>query len=296
MPDRVRPGARLAVRTVVDTVADRVPGLAAEMAFFLLLSLAPLIITVFTGVAVADDALGTQFIASATEQAERVAGEFLSPEAAAGLAEILETVERQQAASGLRSLLSFGFVVTIFSASRVFRVTTTAIAIAYDLEDSRPAWKRAVMGLLLALSGVIVGVVVVPLLVAGPRLGALLAELLGLGDVFAAVWAAAYWPVAAIVATLLLACLYHVAAPWYTPWRRDFPGAVLAMVLGLAGSAALQLYTSRTVSGEDTVFGFLAAPLVLLLWLYVMSFAVLLGAELNAEIEKLWPSSRTRPR
>lgn len=296
VPDRLRPGADLAVRTVADAFRDRVPGLAAEMAFFMVLSLAPLLITVFTGIAVADDVLGTQVIQTATARATQLAREFLAPDAADGFVDILATIQRQRAAAGVRSLLSFGFVATLLSASRAFRVTFVAISIAYDLEDTRPQWVQAALGLAMAVAGIVVGVVLIPLFVAGPRLGVWLAEPLGLGEAFASAWASAYWPVVAAVVTLLLIWLYHVAAPWYTPWLRDLPGAVLAMALALGGSAALQLYTARAIVGDENVFGFLAAPLALLLWLYVVSFSILLGAELNAEIEKKWPSTETKPR
>jgi membrane protein len=138
--------------------------------------------------------------------------------------------------------------------------------------------------------------VAIPLLVAGPGFGEQLsAQVIAGGSVVDDVWRVGYWPVAAVIATGLIASLYHVAAPWSTPWRRDLPGAVLAMLLWLAGSAALRVYTTGSAF-SDPVFTPLAGPLVLLLWLYVSAFAVLLGAEFNAEIEKMWPTGGRAPR
>jgi membrane protein len=287
-PDRARPGVELVVRTVVDAVRDRVPGLSAEVAFFLILSLPPLLITVFAGAALADVVLGADVIAGATQQTRQVSGQFLTAEAAEDVVALVTTV-RRQVTERAGALLSFGFVLTLFSASRALRVTTVAITIAYDLEDNRPGWQQFVYGLSLTVVALLAGLFVVPLLVVGPELGQALVDWFNAPQLVAALWRIAYWPAAAAVATLLLACLYHVAAPWATPWRRDLPGAAVAMAVGLAGSSLLRTYATRAVS-ED-LFGALAAPLVLLLWLYVMSFAVLFGAELNAEIERMWPTT-----
>ena len=137
------------------------------------------------------------------------------------------------------------------------------------------------------------GDLVGPLLVAGPDGGATASRLLGGVPGLAEVWAVAYWPGAAVLLTLMIAVLYHVAAPWRTPFHRDLPGAVLAMVLWLLGTVGLRVYVGQAI-GES--YGFIATPLIILLWLYVSAFAVLLGAELNAEIEKMWPTAdRTDP-
>lgn len=103
----------------------------------------------------------------------------------------------------------------------------------------------------------------------------------------AAAWRFVYWPIVGLVGVGMLASFFHWAAPWRTPWRRDLPGALLAAVSWLALGAGMRVYTSRFIEGG--VFGLLAAPIAFLLWLYVTALAVLIGAELNAEIEKLWP-------
>lgn len=285
-PAPLRTPGELAMRTVVDAFEDRVPGLAGEMAFFLVLSLPPLMITVFAAVAELGDLFGFDFVLTAREQIEAVSGQFLTQDATQQVQELLTNVQTQSQTA----LLSFGFVLTILSASRALRVTTVAITIAYDLEATRAGWKQAVFGLLLTVGGVVVGIVLIPLMVAGPELGRFLARPFGLADFFGDVWAVVYWPVVALLGIALLAVLYHVAAPWWTPWRRDVPGAILAMLIGLVGSSLLRFYAQQAIGGSESMFGSLAAPLVILLWLYVMSFAVLLGAEFNAEIEKMWPT------
>lgn len=281
LPPRVRPVVLLAVRTVKDSIDDRIPGLAAEVAFYTILSLPPLLLTIVATLGV----LGEDIQRAAITQIEQVTRNVLTPDAAAEFTALLERVFERSAVG----LVSLGSVLTLFTASRAMRVLTVAISIAYDLEDRRPGWMQFLYGLGLTLGTAVVAAVVVPLLVAGPRLGERIAAWFGLRELFATVWSIAYWPVAGLVAVLLLALLYHVAAPWWTPYRRDVPGAVLAAVGILLGSLGLRVYAQRSVA-SDALFGPLAAPLVLLLWLYVVALAVLVGAELNAEVERMWPT------
>ncbi|MGH3516994.1 MAG: YihY/virulence factor BrkB family protein, partial [Haloechinothrix sp.] len=97
-----------------------------------------------------------------------------------------------------------------------------------------------------------------------------------------------YWPAVALASILALASLYHLSVPVRSPWRRDLPGAALAMVLGLAGSFGLRAYLESTAK-----YGVLSAPIGVLLFFFVTALAVLLGAELNAEIDKMWPTTST---
>lgn len=289
-PARLRPGVELTIRTVDDSFNDRVPGLAAEIAFFALLSLPPLLLIVIVGIGEVGDLFGQAWRAAVQNSILDSASVVLNDDGMETFREfVLETLGRDTQ----RSVLGVGLLVTILSASRAFRVVTTAITVAYDLEATRPAWKNRVWGLALTVGGLLTVLVVGPLLVAGPDGGATASRLLGGVPGLAEVWAVAYWPGAALLLTVMVAVLYHVAAPWQTPFHRDLPGAVLAMVLWLLGTVGLRVYVGQAI-GES--YGFIATPLIILLWLYVSAFAVLLGAELNAEIEKMWPTAeRTDP-
>lgn len=283
VPSGARPALRLIARTVVDSFEDRVPGLAAEAAFFAVLSLPPLLLAVLGAVGY----LPVDVVAVQRTIAD-IAGQVLRPET---IENVVKPIVRTLLEKGRAEVLSIGVVFALWAGSRATSTYITAITIAYDIDDPRPVWQRRLLAFLVTVTGAVIGVVLLPALVVGPRLVAILVpdplqppeQLVG----------AIYWPVAGFVAVAILASFYHVGVPWRTPWRRDLPGALLAMALWLAGGFGLRYYADVAIRGEGSVYAGTAAPFVILLWLYVTAFAVLLGAELNAEIEKLWPHAGT---
>ena len=285
-PPPIRPGVELTLRTLDDSFRDRVPGLAAEIAFFTLLSLPPLLVTVLAAVGEVGDLIGREWRVRLATTIKDGADLILTDDGMRLLDEFLTgpsgLIEQSQG-----SLVGIGFLITLFSASRALRVVSTALTIAYDLRATRPPWQDRLWGIGLTFAGLLVAMVVGPIIVAGPDAGATLSDLLGGVPGLTDVWAGAYWPATGITLTLLIAALYHFAAPWRTPFRRDLPGAVLAMVLWLVGTAGLRVYVTQAIGDS---YGFIATPLIILLWIYVSALVLLLGAELNAEIEKMWPT------
>ncbi len=286
-PTRLRSTTTLLMRTGQAVFADRVPGLAAEVAFWVLLSLPALLLTgvALTGALSGLD--GTDWQTELIQRITEVASLTLTPSTVDGTLRPLLTSLLEDADLGL---VSFAFVTTIWTASRAVKVVLTVLAIAYDREGHRAAWKERLLGFGVTLGGLIVAVLIAPLLIAGPDLGDQLTgwfgtDLLG----FARWWRIAWWPVVVIAASTAVWGLFHLGVPDRTPWLRDLPGAVLTAGVWLAGSGGLRLY-ARWILGTDSVYGPLAGPIVALLWLWVTGFAVLLGAELNAQIERTWPS------
>lgn len=291
LPPRVRGTVQLAVATVRDAGEDRVPGLAAEMAFWVLLSLPPVLLTVTALAGVIGSQLGSDVQRQLLDRIEELSLQVFSADTVAEtVSPLLEALLTQ----GSPSVLSLSFAATVFSASRVLRVVVLALTIAYDLEDAQPSWLTNVRGLVLTLAALVVGVVLIPPVVAGPRLGEIAERRLGLDVMLAEVYRVAYWPAALVVLTLLVAALYHFATPWRTPFHRELPGAVLATVLGLLAIVGLRTYTAVAIGG-DAVYAPLAAPLALLVWLWLEGIALLMGAELNAEIEKAHPVGEPAP-
>jgi membrane protein len=129
---------------------------------------------------------------------------------------------------------------------------------------------------------VLVGSVIIPLVLVGPAMiGNWLPEQVDFLNEL-------YWPVASLLSIVSLTSLYHISTPVRTPWRRDLPGAGLTLAVWFLGSYVVRWVIDVSVGGTS-IYGPLSAPIVLLIWLYVLAIAVLIGAALNAAIEEFWP-------
>ncbi len=291
-PKPLRPAVELMARTVTDALNDRVIGLSAEVAFFTILSLPPLLLTVVAALGYLPGDQSQAFVEGVSAASRRV---FTTDTVEQLIRPILEEVVEGERIG----VLSGAFAVAVFSASRAVRVVLTAVTIAYDLESRRPSWAQRIYGLLATLSLLIVVPILLPLLLAGPDLGQQLTRAYDfVPAVTADVWPYAYWLGLGVGAVLGVAGLYHLAAPWWTPFRRDLPGAVLAVGVWMASSAGLQVYAERALIGRE-VFSVIAGPLVLMVWLYLLAFGVILGAEVRARahvaLARASPCAARRP-
>jgi voltage-gated potassium channel len=94
-----------------------------------------------------------------------------------------------------------------------------------------------------------------------------------------------------LLCVVFTATLYHVSVPVRTSWRYNLPGAALTLVIWVVGSAVLRWFLTVTAGGSTSIYGPLAAPIALMIWLYILAIAVLIGAALNASFDQLWPES-----
>ena len=183
---------------------------------------------------------------------------------------------------GQASLISVGFLLSLWSGSRAMFVYVDLIALAYGLGETRGIIRTRLMSFGLYVAALLVGLVVMPILVVGPTL---LSEALPRYEVLVAVF---YWPVVIIGSVLMLSVLYHVSVPLRTRWWREVPGAALALVIWILCAAVLREVLAAWFA-PLSIYGSLAAPIAVLLWLYITALAVLIGATLNAEVDRLWP-------
>lgn len=285
-PRRLRPAAELAVSTADRVGSERLPGLAAEIAFWTLLSLPALLLTVLAAGTVAGGRFGADWRTTLIDRIIEVASVALTHRTL----ENLEPTLRRLVSDGGVGLASFAFLTTLWVASRAVKVVLTTLELVYDRSELRPPWQTRLLGLGLTLGALVGGIVLLPLVLAGPGFGERIATWVGTDALrIAAIWRVAYWPASVVVGTLAIALLYHLGVPGRTPWRRDLPGAALATGGWLLGSAGLRLYSTWILTG-DSAYGPMAGPIVALLWLWVTGLAVLLGAALNAQIERTWPT------
>ena len=185
------------------------------------------------------------------------------------------------------SLISLGFVLALWSGSRALFVYVDLISVAYGLGEERGIIRTRLMSFGFYLAGLLIGLVVMPVLVLGPAAlrSALPYDYAVLVDIL-------YWPVVIIGSVCFLTLLYHVSVPVRTRWWRELPGAVLALIIWIACAAVLRAVLAAWFS-PVSIYGSLAAPIAMLLWLYITALAVLIGAILNAEVDRLWPAGGT---
>ncbi|WP_432489483.1 YihY/virulence factor BrkB family protein [Kineococcus sp. SYSU DK018] len=277
----LRVARELAGGTVSACMRFRVTGLAAEGGFFALLSLPPLVFGVVASLGYVGRWLGQGEVAAAREQLTRLAQAFFTPEV---IAEVVLPTFDSVTTTGRADLTLLAFAVSVWSGSRALNVYVDTISIMYGLGGHRGIVRTRLLSLSTYLVALLVAVVVVPLLLVGPHLvGRWLPRDLE-------VLSAAYWPVVLVLSVVGLATLYHLSTPVRSRWWRDLPGAVLALLLWLLTSSVLRTLLSASVGGASTsIYGPLAAPIVVLVWFYFLAIAVLAGAALNSAVDRVRP-------
>jgi membrane protein len=280
--------ARPRTRTVLwqllsDTVAVcfryRVTGLAAEAGFFALLSLPPLVLGLVGSIGYLGKWLGDETVGDVQARIIELAGRVLTADS---VRQVIEPTLRDVFKGGRFDIISIGFLIALWSGSRALNVLIDTISIMYGLGGRRGIIRSRILSFSLYVVALLIGIIVVPLILVGPTL---IADLLPPELNFLNLL---YWPVATLLSVFSLTSLYHISVPVRTPWRRDLPGAVLTMLIWYFGSFVIRWIISASVGGAS-IYGPLAAPIVLMIWLYVLAIAVLIGAALNAAVEKQWP-------
>jgi membrane protein len=267
--------------TVSVCLRYRVTGLASEAGFFALLSLPPLILGLVAGVGYVGDAVGADTVGEVQEQIRRYAREIFASDT---IVNTVTTSIDDVLNRGRLDLLSLAFALSLWSGSRVLNVFLDTISIMYGQGGERGIVRTRVLSFSLYTVALVVGALVLPLVLLGPSL---LAEILPVQVQFLL---SLYWPVLSLVTLASLASLYHVSTPRRSAWFRDLPGAGLALVIWVAASFVLRLLIAVSVGGTS-IYGPLAASIVVLIWLYFLAIAVLIGAALNAASRELWPPS-----
>jgi membrane protein len=274
---------RLVRNTSVAAFNYRVTGLAAEAAFFALVSMPSLVLGLIGTMGHFRGVLGEPTISEIREWVIDKASTVLTPDTVTTVVvPLIDDVIRGQRVE----IVSVSFLISLWAGSRAMNVYVDTITIAYGLSGIRGVIRTRLRAFLLYLGGLIGMLVMIPLLVVGP---ALVRQTLPATAHYVQLL---YWPTVVTLSILLLATLYHVSVPVRTVWWREVPGAVVAMIIWIVGSVGLRVYLAGSLSGVSA-YGSLSAPIALLAWLYVAALAVLIGAALNAEIDQMWPGVDT---
>jgi membrane protein len=193
-------------------------------------------------------------------------------------------IAQQEQVAGVALVL--GLLAALWSASGYVGAFGRAANAVYEVEEGRPFYKLRPMQLLITLVCVVLlAVVSLALVVTGPVAEAV-GDAIGVGDLAVTVWDIAKWPVMALIVSTIFSLLYYATPNVRQPRFRWFTvGGVVALVIWVLASAAFAFYVA-TFSSYSKTYGSLAAVVVFLVWLWISNLAVLLGAELNAELER----------
>ncbi len=263
----------IAVRVKESLRDDQVSLLAAGVAFFTLLALAPALAAV----------VSIYGLVTTPAEASRQIGDFttaLPAEARSLIGDQLKNVAAGDA-GGLGLALVVGVLLSLWAASGGMKQLIEAINVAYDESETRKFLRLRGLALLFTLGMITLFVAVLGLLAVLPAL----LDNTGLGSVGRTVVNVLRWPLLAVLMAAALAILYRYAPDRDEPKLRWVTwGAGIATLLWVIGSVLFTVYVSNFGKYNET-YGSLGAVVVLLLWLYLSAFIILLGAEINAEME-----------
>ncbi|MEV0917197.1 YihY/virulence factor BrkB family protein [Streptomyces sp. NPDC049967] len=269
--------------TVNSCMEYRILGLAAEAAFFTLLSLPPLLLGLIGLLGYVDEWTSTTTVASIENNILSAAQTVLSQR---GVNDFAKPLLADVTTGARPDVISIGFAIALWSGSRAVNVFIDTITVMYGLDGQRGIVKTRMLAFSLYVVALLLGAIVLPLLVVGPDR---VVEYIPWGTELISVM---YWPLVILLSIAFLTTLYHVSVPVRSPWIEDTPGALMALAIWVLGSFLLRIYLTSTVEGP-TIYGSLAAPIAVLLWIGVSAFAVLVGAAVNAAIDRVWPSVAT---
>jgi membrane protein len=187
---------------------------------------------------------------------------------------------------GAGALLGVGLVGALWSASGYIGAFMRAMNVLYEVEEGRPFWKLRPLQIAITIAMVLLlALVAIAIVVTGP-LASAVGGVVGLGDAAVTAWSWGKWPVLVLIVIVMLAVLYYAAPNVKHPgFRLLSPGAVAAVVLWLVASLLFALYVANFGSYNKT-YGSLGAVVVFLVWLWISNLALLLGAELDSELER----------
>ncbi|HEY8550165.1 MAG TPA: YhjD/YihY/BrkB family envelope integrity protein [Vicinamibacterales bacterium] len=264
-------------RTARETIADDCLSLAAQLAYYFFLSLFPALLFL----------LALASFMPIENVADRMIASLQSVAPPDMLGIVRDEIMRI-ARSDSGGLLTFGFIAALWSSSAAMLAIVNTLNKVYDIEESRPWWKVRLIAIALTIALAIFLLLSFLLVVLGPTVAEYLARSVGLGPVFEWTWKIAQWPVALFLISTALGLVYYFAPDAEQDWVWITPGAVLGTVLWFLASLGFKYYVSNF--GDYTAtYGAIGGVMVLLLWFYLSGLAILVGAEMNAEIEHASP-------
>jgi membrane protein len=271
---------QLAHRVYAQTVAHDLMERAAALSYYFLFALFPTLLFLTT-------LLGLLPVPLLMDQLIGYLVRVLPPDAASLIVKTLGEV--RTGASG--GLLSLGVIAALWGASGGMLSIMSALNRAYEIHDARSWWSRRLVAIALTCGFSVFTLIAILLLVFGEHIGATAAALLGLGPHFTRRWALLQWPAIMVCALGGVGLVHYIAPARRRSWVSLLPGSVFAVVAWLVLSFLLRVYV-HYVGDYNATYGSIGGVILLMLWLYWISLALLVGAEINAALAKTLPLPR----
>ena len=251
-------------------------GRSAQLSYYFLLALCPLLIFLVT-------LLG--YFAQAGSQLRDTMLRYLGqvmPDAAVML--VHSTLDEISAGRGTGKL-SFSLLAALWVASSGMAAISDTLNVAYNVKETRPWWNVRLISIALTVTLAVLIITALAIVLYGGRIGDGLATRLGYTNAFTLAWQLLQWPIALAFLLLAFDLIYYIAPNVRGRyWRWWTPGSAIAVGLWLLISFGLRVYL-HFFNSYSVTYGSLGALIVLLLWLYLTGFAILIGGEINSEIE-----------
>lgn len=248
---------------------DDISGLAAQLAYFFLLSMFPLFIFLFTMVA---------YLPYSQEEILRTLQTFAPEESMDVMKESLNEVMK-----GDVKLLSYSIIGTIWSASHGLNGIIKAFNRAYNVKETRSYFVARGMSIMLTFAMIFVFLVALLLPVFGKQIGLLLFSEVGISEQFITVWNTSRWIISSIVLFIVFIMLYWIAPNKKITCVSVLPGALFAMVGWVVVSFLFSFYVDK-ISNYTTTYGSLGGIIVLMIWFYLSGLMIIIGGVINAVV------------
>lgn len=256
---------------------DDVLGMSAQLAYYFFLALFPALLFLIS--------LASFFpVANLMDEVVKALGRVAPPDVLRFLLDQMKQLSNQQNGG----ILTFAFLFTIWSSSGAMTSIISTLNSAYDVEEGRPWWKVRLVATALTVGVALFILISATLVIAGPELAEKVAGMLHLGSAFEWTWKILQWPLVLMLVITAVACVYYFAPDAEQEFVLITPGAVFATALWIASSLGVRFYVANFGNYNET-YGALAGVMILLLWFYVSGLCILMGAEMNAEIEHASP-------
>jgi membrane protein len=264
----------LSVRVWHEISEGNVLGLAAQVAFFFVLALVPffILLAALVGLLPSTDLWG---------QVLRWITLYLPQSSQTFVFNIVAGLTR-----GRVSFLSFGVVSSAWAASGGVFTLMSCLNSAYEVQETRKLWKRAGLVILTLLVVCLVFLISFGLLTAGHLIAGWITVHVTRGLPLPELWSIGHWIVSVVLLVIGVSAIYYLLPDCKLPWRWVTPGTIMAVVVWIPGSIGFNFYV-RHIAKYNTIYGALAGFMILMVWIYLVSLVVLVGAEVNHELIKL---------